>query len=156
MTELRLNGNFLNWFWRGAQTELAWRDIEMERGRGFLPRSPCFTLSLDMFQPSTPLAFILYLSFIATHLSFCFNLSYLTSTSHLHLHNLFTYLYDGIILWTIISFYSSLIYMQDPKLQVPVVFEVNWSLNSLDWECKPNLNEHEWISVRKWKLTSHG
>lgn len=100
--------------------------------------------------------FILYLSFIATHLSFCFNLSYLTSTSHLHLHNLFTYLYDGIILWTIIPFYSSLIYMQDPKLQVPVVFEVNWSLNSLDWECKPNLNEHEWISVRKWKLTSHG
>lgn len=47
MTELRLNGNFLNWFWRGAQKEVAWGGNEMGRGRGIpFPTNPRFFLSI--------------------------------------------------------------------------------------------------------------
>lgn len=120
MTEPRLNGNFLNWFWRGAQTEPAWGDIEMRRARGFLrlpPVSSALSLSLSLsghvpalFTSGLICLFIPHLSFITTRPSFCFNLFYLTSTSHPPVYQCFlvTYLCDVIILLIIFPFYSTI------------------------------------------------
>lgn len=58
MTELRLNGNFLNWFWRGAQKEVARGEKEMGRGRGIpFPTNPpiSFCLFLSISKSSWPL-----------------------------------------------------------------------------------------------------
>lgn len=120
--ELWLNGNFLNWFWRGAQTEPAWRDIERRR-RGFLFCSHLYftlSLSLDMFQPSSPLAQSFFYPTLKFHRhtsvllfqSFLLNLNSQLPVLTFSVHIL--YLYDVIIL-TISSFYSSVIICSRPK-----------------------------------------
>lgn len=69
MMELWLNGNFLNWFWRGAQKEPAWWDTETGGGRGLLFHSLGFISrpSLDMFQPSSPLALLFFYPVLKLH-----------------------------------------------------------------------------------------
>ena len=97
MMELWLNGNFLNWFWRGAQKEPTWRDTETGGGRGLLFHFQFHFLSFSGHVPAFLTSgltcfFIPCLNSITKCLSFCFNFFHLIFAVPLH-SSFFVHLY---------------------------------------------------------------
>lgn len=128
MTELRLNGNFLNWFWRGAQTETAWGDIEMRRASELIPPSlSLWTCSSPLhLWPDMPFYPTLELhphTFVLLFQSLLLNLNFSSPSTSVCCSRS---PYDVIFLLTIISFFSTMVCVQVLKLQVSN-FNVVWT-----------------------------